>query len=116
MSTKCTCPVCAHVFAARNAYCEDWRVPEKSFACPNCRTFLERRRNERVRMRPYIVSVIGLTVLAVVVVYVLHASGYETPHMVALSVASIVIPMLSVVLMRRFTVRTGPALVPYPGQ
>lgn len=37
MATKC--PECSRKFTLREALCDDWNDPEKSFGCPYCGTF-----------------------------------------------------------------------------
>lgn len=39
MSEKYQCPNCDTEFDSSSAYCEDWREKDRSFACPNCKTF-----------------------------------------------------------------------------
>lgn len=39
---KYTCLECKKEFKERDAYCENWRVSDKSFACPHCKTFFKR--------------------------------------------------------------------------
>lgn len=116
MAGKYACPVCSHTFAEREAHCEDWAVPEKSFACPKCRTFFERRRNERLRWKPYLGSVAGLVAVAVATMYALHVSGRPGASGIASGVSIVVIAASNVLLARRFTVTSGPSLVPYPQQ
>lgn len=33
------CPECSNKFTMREALCEDWADPDKSFGCPHCGTF-----------------------------------------------------------------------------
>ncbi len=47
MSTKCI--ECGHKFSLREALCEDWRDPEKSFGCPNCKTFFKKELRPQYR-------------------------------------------------------------------
>lgn len=37
MSSKCT--ECGYKFTLRSGLCDDWKDPNKSFGCPECRTF-----------------------------------------------------------------------------
>ncbi len=39
---KTQCPACRKTFSAREALCENWRDPEKSFGCPHCGTFIRK--------------------------------------------------------------------------
>lgn len=36
------CPACHKTFTAREALCENWRDPAKSFGCPHCGTFIHK--------------------------------------------------------------------------
>ncbi len=40
LKTRCT--ACGNRFSDREALCEDWRDPERSFACPSCNTYFYR--------------------------------------------------------------------------
>lgn len=40
MEAKYRCCSCAHIFNQHQAICEDWRVPEKSLICPECKSYL----------------------------------------------------------------------------
>ena len=40
LTYKYRCASCNHLFSAKEADCEDWRVPEKSFKCPKCSAYL----------------------------------------------------------------------------
>ena len=39
---KIQCPECTNSFSLKEALCEDWKNPKKSFGCPHCSTFFEK--------------------------------------------------------------------------
>ncbi len=43
---KFQCSECKAVFTEREALCENWRLPEKSFGCPSCKRFLRDPRKQ----------------------------------------------------------------------
>jgi hypothetical protein len=59
-----TCPNCEHSFNATTALCEDWKVPEKSYGCPECHTFFYRKLQDPYKVSKtnaiFIPSVLGM--------------------------------------------------------
>lgn len=70
------CPNCSHTFKEIEAYCVDWRDPEKSFGCPSCETFL-RKRDNRVTDTKKVWIFTGSTFVVAAIVSVL--SNYNRP-------------------------------------
>lgn len=120
MSTaKCICPVCSHEFERREAHWEDRRVPEKSFGCPVCKTFLKRIDNRKTRWGPVVgwTAVVALACIGAYFVPPIYDLGVvvieggtrldlRTP--VLLLVGAFLVTSVA----RRFTVASG-SLVPY---
>ncbi len=63
-----SCGKCQHIFNEREVKCEDWRIPEKSFICPECDTSLNIKAAQKAHMNikkmlPSVVApIIGATV------------------------------------------------------
>lgn len=53
------CPECTHRFSDQTALCNNWRIREKSFGCPQCQTFFLKK-TVGWRNRWYITEVIGI--------------------------------------------------------
>jgi hypothetical protein len=118
-TTKCVCPVCSHEFERRDAHWEDRRIPERSFGCPACKTFLRHIDNRTTRWGPVVLWT------AVVVVGCLGAYFVPPIHELGVMVIDggksldLRVPVLLLVgaflvtsVARRFTVASG-TLVPY---
>ncbi len=54
MSSQYLCPKCNMNFDDQTAMCEDWRLPEKKFGCPHCKTFFSKQLSPELnRIHPY---------------------------------------------------------------
>src|SRR5690606_5160183 len=43
MVTKYKCSECHTKFTDHEAYCENWREPDKKFGCPGCKTMFRKK-------------------------------------------------------------------------
>lgn len=50
MSTRFRCCQCSRLFGEREALCEDWSDPSKSFICPGCGSYLQRADQAGIRL------------------------------------------------------------------
>ena len=68
MSINYECLSCGEKFDSTTLYCEDWRDPNRSLGCPNCKTFF--KAEMRAKKWSWQAITIGLIVLFAIVGFV----------------------------------------------
>jgi hypothetical protein len=103
------CNACNHSFDAKTAKCEDWRVEEKSFICPNCDVYLAKANTKNQDLKNIAVRS-GISAYFIAGMAAANSKGYNLFAMVV--VALIAIPMI--LFARKYYVNPNNPIVVYP--
>ena len=67
--TEYLCPKCNTEFDDRTLYCEDWRIKEKKFGCPHCKTFFYKSIETSFNWKKAIIVFIAISIVNLASVY-----------------------------------------------
>ena len=74
---KSKCPECGNKFSLQEALCEDWRDPDRSHGCPQCGTYLTKKKMTTSRQLSLIngISFSGIVIPALALIGPSISSG-----------------------------------------